>query len=225
MKTLSYVLLLLACLAFVLLGCSDNSAPVVTSTSVDHNPAGSLLKTSGSGAWVFKYDAGWAFWFFDVDKGLILTLCINDMDNFCAHLGGNDQTRVNDIYLPNADPDLRRNVYQVSGKDLTAYVFPAVYDPGKLLLRDYLCSADPGVPITAPIMWGTVKLQATDNDAIAYMQDNENANAFGYKVQGTLTDLDGQVYNLNLVDRWIWNPDGTHSSGVFKMQFTPIRGR
>jgi hypothetical protein len=129
MKTLSVALLLMACVAFVLLGCSDNSAPVVASTGVSHTPATSLMKSSGSGAYIERYDMTyWVYWFMD-ENGLLVTFGVNDIQTYCDRTGGKDPFSYKDLYLPNADPDLRRWIEQIKGTGVTAMAFQVVPDP------------------------------------------------------------------------------------------------
>jgi hypothetical protein len=218
MKILSLAFLVMASIAFVLLGCSDNSVPIVTPTSIGDNTTASLMKESGPGAWVFKYDYNIGWWFLD-ENGLLLTLGINDLSKYCDRQPPYfDEFAFKDIYLPNADPELRRIMEQANGGDVAALLFQVDLLPPETPLRSYICGK-------TPIFFGTASFIYTDNDAIAYLQDNENANAFGYKAHGILTGLNGHPYNLNLVYRAVWNPDGKNSHEVFKIQLTPVRGK
>ena len=108
---------------------------------------------------------------------------------------GLDWFTLNDIYLPNADPTLRRNVYRLFGHDVTAMAWHSI--------NANMCE-DP------PEAVGTANFINTDNDYYAPYQDNRNSNAWGYKATGTLMVPDGQVYKLNLVYRISWDGvDGT----------------
>ena len=213
MKTLSCVLLLMASMAFVLLGCSDNPAPVVGSTSVGNIPATPLMKPSGSGAYIERYDlAYWVYWFMD-GNGLLVTLGVNDIQAYCERTGGKDTFSFKDLYLPNADPDLRRCLEQIRGTGVIAMAFQVVPDPTKDL-RGYICGME-------PMAVGTANFGYQDNDVLAWMQDNNNSNAFGYKANGALVAPDGQTYKLNLVYRYVWDPGTTRYNEVFKLQLTP----
>jgi hypothetical protein len=210
MKILSLALLLMASMAFVLLGCSDNSAPIVASTDAHQNGPASLMKTSGPGAWIIRdaYNGGYYFY----DENTLLLLGVNDLSLWCNRLGGYDEFKFKDIYLPNADPDLRRIVEQQIGRDLTARVYDAHLFTGTL--RELCCNNE-------PIAVGTATWRLNDNDVLAYAQDNNNSNAFGYKVNGTLDGPDGRKYMLNFVFRYVWDPGTTRYNEVFKLQLTP----
>jgi hypothetical protein len=218
MKILSLALLLMASMAFVLLGCSDNSAPIVAPTSTGGNPATSLMKASGSGAWVIRsitYDYWYGF--LDANSGLVISLGINDYPALCTGDGGTNAFNLKDAFLPNADPDLRRIVEKVKAGDVAVYVWDANLWQGHFcwLYRDF-----------TPIAVGTAHLVNTDNDLIAYLQDNKNSNAFGVKAEGTLNSPNGQIhYKLNFLYRFVWDPDGTKYNETFKIQLTPTGGK
>ena len=211
MKALSFALLLMACVAFVLAGCSDNPGSAGVSTPSDENTTVSLGKYPGPGAWVSKYGAEYYAYFTDENTGWLVLFGVNDLSSACAGIGGLDWFTLNDIYLPNADPTLRRNVYQLFGHDVTAMAWHSI--------NANMCE-DP------PEAVGTANFINTDNDYYAPDQDNRNANAWGYKATGTLTGPDGQVYKLNLVYRISWDGvDGTRRNTVFKVQMTPTGGK
>jgi hypothetical protein len=213
MKTISCLLLLIVSMAFVLSGCSDSSAPVIASTSVSDLPATPLMKSSASGAYIDRYDMTlYVYWFID-ESGLLVTFGVNDVEAFCARTGGKDTFSFKDLYLPNVDPDLRRQLEQIEGRGVTALAFQVVPDPTKDL-RGYICGME-------PIAVGTADFRLEDNDVLAWMQDNKNSNAFGYKANGILVAPDGQKLTLNVVYRYVWDPGTTRYNEVFRLQVTP----
>ena len=214
MKTMSCALLLFAMFAFVLLGCSDNSAPVESSTSATDNPPTSLMKTSESGgATIITGEALGAYSFLDWETGLYLTLGINDLTKFCERTPPYlDEYSFRQIYLPNADPELQRVIQRVVGTDVTAMVFQVV--PGSATnTRGYICGK-------VPLMVGTATLVRKDNDT--FDQDVPPVKTFGYKANGTLVAPDGQKYMLNFV-WYIVCHDGdiANAKENFKLQLTP----
>jgi len=214
MKILSVALLLLASLAFVLLGCSDNSAPVVASASNSDNPPTSLMKTSESGASIVKFDTYWRYQFLD-ETGLLVTVGINNLDNFCSNTPPyTEEFSVKQIFLPTADPDLIRVMQWIVGTDVTAMAFQVV--PGSSTnLRGYICGKE-------PMAVGTVRVVRKDNDASGLSQGDPNAKAFGYKVNGTLEGPEGQKYQLNLTWRIVYHGgDNPNSKEHLKIQLTP----
>jgi hypothetical protein len=217
MKTLSLVLLLMASMAFVLLGCSDNSAPVVASTSVSDHPSTPLMKSSASGAYIERYDMTYYVYWFINENGLLVTCGVNDIQAYCARTGGKETFSYKDLYLPNADPDLRRVMEKLEGTDVTAMAFQVVPGSG-VTLRDYICGLE-------PIAVGTANLRSEDNDVLAWMQDKNNRNAFGYNANGNLVAPDGQKFRLNIVDRYVWDPTTGWYNEVFKIQLTPTGGK
>jgi hypothetical protein len=216
MKILSCALLLVASMAFVLLGCADNSGPVAGTTTNRNRAALALSKTTGSGAWVFKYGMYNAYGFLDANTGWMLVLGVNDLSSLCSGSGGMDWFTLNDIYLPNADPELRRNVYQLKGDGIATMAWRADTWP------DDFCTFAASTP---PAAVGTANLIVTDNDFYAPDQDNKNSNAWGRKANGRLIAPDGQVYQLNFVYRISWDGvDGARRNVVFKIQLTPAGG-
>lgn len=209
MKISSVGLLLMASLAFVLLGCSDNSAPVVASTSVSDNHATPLMKSSGSGATILRGETGLALEFYDPDAGLVLVLGVNDLAAFCSGQGGwLDVVDFKRIFLPDTDPTLKRMVLQMKDEDMGAIVWAA--------------SGFVSPCVSEPIAVGTVRFVRTDNDFYASSQDNNNSNAYGISANGTLVGQDGQVYMLNFVFRGVWDgEDNASRKVVLKIQLTP----
>jgi len=216
MKTLKSVFVLLAFVAVTFLGCSDKSqSPIAPSANDD--AVTSLMKASGSGAWIFRYEDVFATWWIDEESGLVIALGVNDISLLCSGGGGRDTANIKDILLPNTDPDLRRWIQQVKGQDLTAMVWRP--DPWPSEFTDFCSFYD---LVGEPMAIGTAKVSSKDNDVLAWMQDNKNSNAFGYKANGTLKDLNGKVYKLNFVYRSRWDGvDFTSANVVFKIQLTP----
>ena len=141
-----------------------------------------------------------------------MLLGINDLDSWCAYQGGRDVIEFKDIYLPNADPELRRLVEKQVGRDITAAVWDVSPFTGDL--RALCCNY-------APIAVGTASLLVKDNDVYAYLQNNKNSNAYGYKANGTLYGPDSRKYTLNFVWHDVWDPGTTKYNHVWKLQLTP----
>jgi len=148
------------------------------------------------------------------ENGLLVTLGVNDIQDFCDRIGGKDPFSYKDLSLPNTDPDLRRWIQQIKGTGVTAMAFQVVPDPVKLYLRDYICGQ-------VPIAVGIANFRYQDNDLEAWELDGNNSNAFGYGANGTLAAPDGQKYMLDLVYRFVWKPGTTKYNEVFKLQLTP----
>jgi hypothetical protein len=214
MKTRSGALLLMALFAFVLMGCSDNSGPVVASTRVADNAPTSLMKTSESaGATVITGETLLAYSFLDWETGLYVTLGINDLTKFCGRTPPYfDEYSFRQIYLPNADPELQRVIQRVIGTDVTAMVFQVI--PGSATnTRGYICGK-------VPLMVGTANLVRNDNDT--YDEAVPSVKTFGYKGNGTLLAPDGQKYMLNFVWHIVChNGDMANAKENFKLQLTP----
>ena len=211
MKTLKSVFVLLAFVAVTFLGCSDQSQSPIAPNAND-NTVTSLMKP-GSGAFIIKHDEEIWWWFIN-DTGLMIILGINDVAEFCDGTGGIDLMSIRDIYLPNADPNLRRLVAHQHGNNYTARAWQVDAPPAYEDLCDFLNNQ-------TPLAIGTAKLIYNDNDYYAWLQDNNNVNAFGYKANGTLTGVDLKVYKLNLLYKIVWDPDGTKFNENFKLQLTP----
>jgi hypothetical protein len=189
MKILKYSIILLAFAGFVFMGCSDKYQDPVTPNTSDEKTAPSLYKTTGPGAWIIEYDANHAYAFLDEESGLILTLGIKDPSEFCSGTLNFDLFSFKDLLLPNSDPDLRRLIRKITGKDISAYVWQFESVPANLI--EFTCT-------NQPIAGGTAKFVSTDNDYYVGEGGN-NRDSFGSKANGTLTGTDGSTYKLNLV--------------------------
>lgn len=213
MKTFLSICFLLAFVGLLLIGCSDKSITPVETTGVNDNPL-VLQKETGPGAWIIRHDEEMAWGFYDKETGLMLLLGVNDFDIFCNNpVGGADIISIKDIYLPNADPNLRRIIMLQKGTDFTANVWQTDQWP------DDFCGF---VNTELPFVTGTANVTYTDNDVYAWAQDNPNSNSFGNKANGTLFDKSGKKYNLNFVYRVIWDPGKDITlNEVLKIQLTP----
>lgn len=125
--------------------------------------------------------------------------------------GAVDIIDIKDIYLPNADPELRRIIDQAKG-DLTAMVWQVAAYPEDIceFIKDNL-----------PFAMGTVNYRYNDNDYYSWAQENNNSNAFSDKANGTLEGQDGKLYNINFVNQCTWDPNGTKMIFHIKIQLTP----
>jgi len=215
MKALSVVMLLMASLAFVLLGCSDNSAPIVSSGSGSEISAPSLMKYPGPGAWVNRFGSpSGSVTFFDAEAELLLVVGINDFSSFCAVGGGRDWYLIRVVLLPDADPALRRVLRDIRGDDLTAVVWHTSSWPSDFC--EFVLTND-------PLAEGNANLRVTDNDLYSWTHDKPNANAWGRVANGTLIGTDGQEYMLNAVIQMMNNGAG-RTNEVIRVQLTP-KGR
>lgn len=213
MKTFLSFCFLLAFVGLIIIGCSDKSITPIETTGINDNPV-VLQKETGPGAWIIRHDEEMAWGFYDNETGLMLLLGVNDFDIFCNNpVGGADIISIKDIYLPNADPNLRRLIALQKGTDFTAIVWQTDSWPSDF------CGF---INSESPLATGTAKVIYTDNDFYAWAQDNPNSNSFSYKANGTLVGQDGKVYKLNLVDHVIWDGDDySKYKEVLKLQLTP----
>jgi hypothetical protein len=195
MKTLISVIALLVFFGLLFIGCSEKTAqPVETSTV-------SLQKESSiEGAGITRYEAEsyYTFW----DGQLLLIIGCNDLSLACSGGGGYDLFKFKELLLPNVDPELRRLIMQINAGDATTIVWYMESWPED----NDLC---PFVLNNEPIAIGTANFNYTDNDFYAWWQGHPNSNPYGYKANGSLVGSNGQEYNLNLVDRIIWDWDGS----------------
>jgi hypothetical protein len=211
MKAVPFGLLVVACLALVVTGCTDNSASIVAPANISDNPATPLMKSPESGALILRQEAKLYLTFFDATSGLRLLLGVSDLSSFCSGVSGFDTWSFKDIFLPNADAEPRRMLRHMTGDNVGAIVWNPDHWPN-------ICGY---VPLAA----GTANVVRTDNDFFAGSQDNDNSNAYGFKAHGTLVGPAGQVYQLNFVLRGIWDGvDPASRKVVFKIQLTPAGG-
>lgn len=216
MKTF-YAFVLLIFIGLLFMGCSDKSIAPVETVGANDN-AVVLQKETGPGAWIIKYDYNGAFWFTDEEAGLVLTLGLNDPWTFCTDFVG-ETFSFRDLFLPNADPELRRILERMKEKDITAKVWQV--DPWPTDYENFCTFFGPITPFE-PMASGTASFSYRDNDLLSWAQPNNNSNAFGYKANGTLYSLSGQKYKLNLIYNIIWDGDeGANYHEVFKLQLTP----
>ena len=217
MKKLFSVFALITFFGLLITGCSDKPiAPVETNETTSNTV--SLQKDSGPGAWIIRYEADyWFYFFYDEDAGLALTLGINDISKFCNYEGGFDMDNVKELYLPNADPNLRRMIDFEKAHDYTAMIWQTETDPSSGNLHDFICGHN-------PMATGLAHFTATDNDFYAWAQDHHNADSFGFKANGTLEGQDGELYKLNFVLRFVHHgndDDGSSDKLEFKLQLVP----
>lgn len=212
MKKLFLVFALITFFGLLITGCSDKSkAPVETNETTSN--VVSLHKDSGPGAWIIRYEADyWFYFFYDEDAGLALTLGINDISKFCNDEGGFDIDYVKELYLPNADPNLRRMIDLEKAHDYTAMIWQTNSAPDPNNLGNLICEQQ-------PMASGPVKFLARDNDWYAWIQDNKNSDSYGFKANGTLESQEGKFYNLNFVYHFMWDgKSGERQNEVFKIQ-------
>jgi len=211
MKILSVALLLIASLASVLMGCSESAAPVVTPTTPSDHPVPSLAKIDGPGAWIFRYEGLTGWLFFDAENQWLAAIGFTDVSTWCDGVVALSMVSIKDIYLPNADPDLRRLIFQQKGRDVAAVVWHGTSWP------ENVCELFSSLPTAV----GTINFSDKNND-VTWWLDNKNSNTFGEKAQGRLTGPDGQVYQLNLTWRIVWDgDDGTRVHMVTNINLTP----
>jgi hypothetical protein len=200
MNYFKYLFTLFVFISITFCGCYDKSSDAITPASVNPNVMPSLAKTSGPGAWIFRFEnTGYAF-FYDVNTGLFVTIGVNDIPDFCSDNGGLDIFEVRNLVLPNSDPELRRVLQIVKGSDKSCSIWKT--DSPPVPTKDGISNF---ISTNTPIATGTAALVYTDNNLNADETDGKNSDAFGYKVNGTLQGQDGQLYKLNLVYRFVWN--------------------
>lgn len=211
MKTF-YAFVLLTFIGLLYIGCSDKSISPIETTGVNDNPV-NLQKVTGPGAWIIRHqETGWFSSYYDENSGLLLTLGLQDNSLGCD--GITDIYDIKDLYLPNADPNLRRLIAKQKS-NLAAMVWQVTPCPCGSGLCDFIANNE-------PTAIGVVNFRYNDNDYLAWMQGNNNSNAFITKANGTIEGQDGTFYNLNFMDKVMWDgDDGTRLSFHYKIQLTP----
>lgn len=217
MKTILSICFLATFIGLVLIGCTDKSITPIETAGVNDNPVILQKGSSESGAWIMRYERNTAAWYYDQESGLVLVIGLTDPWLRCSQGGQLETFEYKLIFLPNADPDLRRLIYKREAEELTAYIWKPVPWPESFsTFCNFLAVAG------EPYAIGTVKYLNIDNDYYAYDQDNPNANSFGEKINGTLYGADGQKYKLNMVYRGVWDGENLDTyKEVFKVQLTP----
>ena len=133
----------------------------------------------GSGAGILRYEAENAYGFIDVDAHLMLVIGINDFSGYCTAGSGMEIFAFKELLLPNADPELRRLIMQITARDVTAVIWQADAWP-----EDFCDFALNNQPLAV----GTANFKYTDNDFNAWWQERPNRNPFGYKANGSVED-------------------------------------
>jgi hypothetical protein len=207
MKTLLSAIALLVFVGLLVVGCSDKTNQPVESSNITLQKEG-----NGEGAGILRYEAENAYGFIDVDAHLMLVLGINDFPAFCSDEGGMDWFKFKELLLPNADPELRRLIMQITARDVTATIWQADSWPEDFC--DFVLN-------NQPLALGTANFKYTDNDFNAWWQEHPNRNPFGYKANGSVESQNGQNYNFNFFDRIIWDWDGSKFMENVKIHLVP----
>jgi hypothetical protein len=155
-------------------------------------PASSALAAPDSAGIVLWYDGPFAFGFPDFESGLAAWLGI-DIAAACS--GGDPDIsviRFQDIIIPQAD----QRIVSVARSTALPVTVWRVNE-----LDEFGCP----IGTAAPIATGQVRLQLTDNDALAFLSDNQNVNAWGFTAHGTLTRSTGQPVQFSTVYRNVWD--------------------
>ena len=187
MKRIHFAIVLLTFIGLLFSECTDK---IQSPTTASDKTLPSLSKTTGPGAYIIEYEATHAYAFLDEHSGFILTLGIKDPSEFCSGTLNYDSFSFMDLSLPNSDPNLRRLIRNITGENISAFVWQFESVPANLFT--YVCS-------NPPLAGGTANFISRDNDYYNPDAGGNNINSFGTKVNGTLTGTDGQTYKLNLV--------------------------
>lgn len=218
MKPLKYLIVLSAFIGLSLIGCTDKSQSPVESARVTDNTV-SLNKDSGPGAWIFNDEVdNWDFWFIDWENEIAITIGLHgDPWSSCNGTWEGDIISLKELYLPNADPDLRRNIEQARGKELITKVWkPEPWPSGSWnTYCEFWQQANPSDPIAV----GTAKVNYLDTDV--YLDDQgKNTEVVNGKANGSVTDQNGKVYNLNIIFHLVIDANGKYKQ-VIKVQLVP----
>jgi hypothetical protein len=166
------------------------------------SPASSALASPPSAGIVLWYDDAFSFGFPDPRSGLAAWFGI-DIAAACS--GGDPNFSLihyKDLTLPQAD----QRIIRVANSDALPVTVWRVEDLD-----------EGGCPIgsAAPIASGQVRVRNTDNDVLAFIGDNPNANAWGLTAQGTLTRTTGQRVQFSSVYRNVWDGVDTLKTNHF----------
>jgi hypothetical protein len=156
------------------------------------SPGSTALAGPTSAGIVLWYDAPFSFGFPDFRSGLAAWFGI-DIVAACSGGDPNISTiRFQDITIPEAD----QRIITVAHSDALPVTVWRVEDLDEV-----------GCPIgrAAPIAFGQVRLHFTDNDVVAFIGDNQNANAWGFTAQGVLTQSNGQPVQFSSIHRNVWD--------------------
>lgn len=218
MKTFLGICFLVAFIGLLYIGCSDKSITPVETTA--NNSPVTLQKDTGPGAWIIKYDYKGAFWLIDWETGAVIILGMeSDPWSFCSGIREVEMFTWKDIILPNADPELRRIIERVMGKELTATIW--YIDPFPASWVSF-CTFWNQVEPMEPFAVGTANFGYRDTDLYSNLRENNNSNVWSFKVNGNLLGQDGIVYKLNYIDFGTWDgEDGSRHHETHKLQLTP----
>lgn len=134
----------------------------------------------------------YAMAYVDPDAGLLAVIG-TDIVAFCTSGAPFDIVDLQTISVPE---DANRLNRLIQGDDMTASVWPFTsFDCGLFTTMD-------------PVGTGMVKLVQTDNDVLTFLNpDSRNANAFGFRVHGALTDPSGHKVQFNSHSNCVWDGD------------------
>lgn len=148
---------------------------------------------------VIWYDDPFSFGFPDAGSGLAAWFGI-DIAAACA--GGDPAIsiiRFQDIRVPQAD----QRIISIGHADALPVTVWRMAD-----LDGFGCPVGAATPIAS----GLVRMRYTDNDALAFIGVNPNANAWGVMAQGVVTRANGQPAQFGSTFRNVW--DGADRSRI-----------
>jgi hypothetical protein len=156
------------------------------------SPGSTALAGPTSAGIVLWYDGPFSFGYPDFRSGLAAWFGI-DIVAACSGGDPNFSTiHFQDLTLPQAD----QRIIRVANADALPVTVWRVEDLDEI-----------GCPIgtAAPIASGQVRLRYTDNDTLAFVGDNRNANAWGFTAHGILTRSNGQPVQFSSTLRQVWD--------------------
>ncbi|MCZ6756487.1 MAG: hypothetical protein O7E49_14355 [Gemmatimonadetes bacterium] len=160
--------------------CSEQPIPTATdnaTTAIVPSVFNSDNAPPASGPFLVRGQTGFAVFYVDFEDGMLVVLGI-DIVQFCTSGAPFDIVAFQNISVPE---DANRVNQLIHGDDLTTSVWP---------LFGFNCGL---FTSTAPLASGTSDLISTDNDIFIFNNpDSRNANAFGFRAHGQLTDPSGR---------------------------------
>jgi hypothetical protein len=177
------------CLALLAVACSDPS-PTGPSRSANLRPGFAVANSAADGPNVIRFKDFFVAGIFDPVTDLVAIAGFPTDPKQVVDCGGAENVQIADVHFAGLLQDAIKALVKLDPANLAVYRFSTFVD---------LC-------VSTPIATGTGRVMYTDSDIFYTGGSND---AWGYRMNGTVTLKSGGTAHLLAHNRWQIQPDGT----------------